>query len=188
MQHSPHHAENIDKQSPTQQAAEKAISRAIGKELRLAREARGWSRAQFVALLPSGICDRTLLSYEHGTRHLTALRLVELCGALGVAAPTLFSQALQRAQLELANLVLRVDLRFLLNDRSDKFRPLVQWARNKLNKYPDGIVEVSPSSVEDIATYAGFSIDELASYLARFTPEIDDYADTGDTGAAGEPR
>ena len=34
---------------------EKAISRAIGEELRRAREALGWSRAQLVALLPSEV-------------------------------------------------------------------------------------------------------------------------------------
>jgi hypothetical protein len=67
--------------------------------------------------------DRTLLSYEHGTRHLTALRLIELCKVLGVAAPVLLTQALQRARIQLAYLVLRIDLRFLLNDRSDKFGP-----------------------------------------------------------------
>jgi len=58
---------------------EKAISRALGEELRREREALGWSRAQLVARLPSGIGDRTLLSYEHGTRHSTALWLIEIC-------------------------------------------------------------------------------------------------------------
>ena len=48
----------------------KAVSRAMGEELRRAREARGWSRDYLVSRLPSGIGDRTLLSYEHGTRHL----------------------------------------------------------------------------------------------------------------------
>jgi transcriptional regulator with XRE-family HTH domain len=81
--------------------SDKMISRAIGEELRRARETLGWSRGQLVARLPSGIGDRTLLSYEHGTRHLTTLRLVELCRALGVAAPTLLNQALQRARIHL---------------------------------------------------------------------------------------
>jgi ribosome-binding protein aMBF1 (putative translation factor) len=49
------------------EATEKVISRAIGEELRRAREATGWSRLQLVSRLPSGIGDRTLLSYEHGT-------------------------------------------------------------------------------------------------------------------------
>lgn len=99
----------VAEQSP-QDTIEKAISRAIGNELRRAREANGWSRGHLVAQLSSGIGDRTLLSYEHGTRHLTVLRFLELSRAIGIAAPTLLSQALQRARLELTNLVLRVDL------------------------------------------------------------------------------
>src|SRR5262245_33503720 len=110
--------------------SEKTISRAIGEELRRAREATGWSRGQLVAQLPSGIGDRTLLSYEHGTRHLTVIRLIELCLVLGVAAPTLLNQALQRARIRLQNLVLQIDLKHLLNDRNEKFRPMHQWARN----------------------------------------------------------
>lgn len=75
-------AEPADERSKQDDAQERALSRAIGDELRRAREAQGWTRAELVALLPSGIGDRTLLSYEHGTRHLTVLRLLELCRAL----------------------------------------------------------------------------------------------------------
>jgi transcriptional regulator with XRE-family HTH domain len=150
---------------------EKVISRAIGEELRRAREATGWSRLQLVSRLPSGIGDRTLLSYEHGTRHLTVLRFIEICRALGFAAPTLLTQALQRARIHLSNLVLCIDLRFLLNDKSDKFRPMHQWARNKLNENPDGVVELPPSSVRELATFVGCGYLELANYLARFVPE-----------------
>jgi transcriptional regulator with XRE-family HTH domain len=151
--------------------SEKAISRALGEELRRAREAKGWSRAQLVSRLPSGIGDRTLLSYEHGTRQLTALRFIELCRALEVAAPVLLNQALQRARLHLQNLVLHVNLRYLLNDRSDTFRPMHQWARNKLNENPGGVVELSPSSVRELAAFVGCGYEELAKHLARFLPE-----------------
>jgi transcriptional regulator with XRE-family HTH domain len=152
----------------------KALSRAIGEELRRAREDKGWTRAQLVRCLPSGIGDRTLLSYEHGTRHLTVVRLLELCRPLDVAAPTLLTHALQRARLELANLALQVDLRDLIDDKNDKFRPMVQWARNKLNKHPDGIAELVPSSVEELADFVGYTSDELANYLARFVPAVTD--------------
>lgn len=160
-----------DARKSQEEVTDKTLSRAIGDELRRAREATGWSRWQLVARLPSGIGDRTLLSYEHGTRHLTVLRFLELCRALGVAGPTLLTQALQRARLELANLVLRVDLRALLNDGSDTYRPMVQWAKNKLNKHPDGIVELPPSSVAELADFVGYPYQDLANYLARFTPE-----------------
>src|SRR4051794_20054161 len=66
-----------------------------GAELRRAREVLGWSRIQLVERLPSGIGDRTLLSYEHGTRHLTVLRFVEISRELITDAPTLLSRGLQ---------------------------------------------------------------------------------------------
>jgi hypothetical protein len=50
------------------EVSDRVVSRAIGEELRRAREAGGWSRAQFVKLLPSGIGDRTLLAYELAPR------------------------------------------------------------------------------------------------------------------------
>jgi len=52
----------------TLKVTEKAISRALGEELRRARDALGLSRAQFVATLPSGIGERTLLAYEPAPR------------------------------------------------------------------------------------------------------------------------
>lgn len=156
---------------PRDQVTEKAISRAIGEELRRAREANGWSRGQLVGRLPSGIGDRTLLSYEHGTRHLTVIRFIELCAALDVAAPTLLNQGLQRARLQLQNVVLQINLRDLLSDRNDRFLPIIPWARNKLLEYPDGLVELPPSSVRELATFIGRPYLELAGYLARFIPD-----------------
>jgi len=153
------------------EATAKAISRAIGEELRRAREEEGWSRAQFVTRLPSGIGERTLLAYEHGIRVLTVLRLLELCGALGVVATVLLTTALQRAQIFITNMNLYVDLHALLRDGSMRFRPLAQWAKNRLNRCPDGIAEVTPSSVGELADFIGCTHEELARYLARFIPD-----------------
>lgn len=178
MDHTSSQTERIDASPHDNPASDKAISRAIGKELREAREALDLSRGQLVACLPSRIGDRTLLSYEHGTRHLTVLRLIEIARAVGIPAPTLLSLALQKATVELANLVLQVDLKALLNDRSAKYRPMIQWARNKLNTNPDGIVKLSPSSVKELATFAGYSYRELANHLAKFAPEREPSDDT----------
>lgn len=166
----------------------KIISRAIGEELRRVREAQGWSRGYLVSRLPSGIGDRTLLSYEHGTRHLTVLRFIELCYALNVATPTLLTQALQRTRIHLQNLVLQIDLRQLLNDQSPRFRPMHQWARNKLNENSHGVAELSPSSVRELATFVGCNYIELADYLARFIPEntMTDL-DTAEPAGSNEP-
>lgn len=162
--------------------AEKIIQRAVGVELRRARDEIGWSRGYFVTRLPSGIGARTLLSYEHGTRHLTLLRFVEVCRALEVAAPLLLNQALQRARVHLEHVVLRVDLRRLVTERDEKFLPMVMWAHNKLVRHPDGVVAVAPSAVVEMADFMGWSRAELANYLARFVPDL-----TDDTTSVG-PR
>jgi transcriptional regulator with XRE-family HTH domain len=67
-----------------QDVTDKAFARISGQEIRRAREARGWSRVQLVERLPSGIGDRTLLSYEQGLRQLSVIRFVEISRALGV--------------------------------------------------------------------------------------------------------
>jgi transcriptional regulator with XRE-family HTH domain len=155
------------------EVSEKVISRAIGEEMRRARAANGWSREQLVSRLPSGIGARTLLSYEHGTRHLTLLRFIEVCRALGVSASHVLGLGLQRARIYLENLALWVDLRALLADRTDGFQAMIVWAHNKLIEYPGGIVEVTPTSVRELATMIGSTHRELAAYLTRFTPDLD---------------
>ncbi|MGB3438744.1 MAG: hypothetical protein WBA97_08315 [Actinophytocola sp.] len=99
------------------------------------------------------------------------LRFLEICGALEVSAPALLNQALQRARVDLANLVLVVDLRRLVTERDEQFRSMVVWAHNKLVKCPDGVVEVTPSAVVELADLIGCSAVELADYLAGFVPD-----------------
>lgn len=150
---------------------DKVISRALGEELRRAREACGWSRWQLVARLPSGIGDRTLLSYEHGTRHLSMVRFIEICWALGVDSATLHARALQRARIHMETMNLQVDVRHLLRDETPAFRPMAQWARNALNEHPDGVVFVEPAVVRNLALFVGCPRSDLVDYLARFVPE-----------------
>lgn len=164
--------------------SEKAISRAIGEEIRRAREANGWSRDYLVTRLPSGIGARTLLSYEHGTRHLTVLRFIEVCRTLGVEAPHVLGLGLQRARIYLENLALWVDLRALLADDTAQFRPMIVWAHNKLIQHPGGIVEVAPGAVQELATMIGSSRGDLAAYLARFTPDLHQIPDDDDQPVA----
>jgi transcriptional regulator with XRE-family HTH domain len=152
---------------------DQAISRAIGEEMRRAREAVGWSRGFLVTRLPSGIGARTLLSYEHGTRHLTVLRFIEVCRVLGVDAPHVLCLGLQRARIYLDNLALWVDLRALAADNTVRFRSMIMWAHNKLIEHPGGIVQVAPAGVRELATMIGASHSDLATYLSRFTPDLD---------------
>ena len=44
------------------------FSRILGDELRRLRESHGWSRAEFIKRLPSGIGERTQLAYEPAPR------------------------------------------------------------------------------------------------------------------------
>jgi transcriptional regulator with XRE-family HTH domain len=151
--------------------SDKVVSRALGEELRRAREACGWSRLQLAARLPSGIGDRTLLSYEHGTRHPTMIRFIEICRAMGFDSATLHARALQRARIHVETMNLQVDVRHLLRDETPAFRPLAQWARNALNEHPDGVVFVEPAVVRNLALFAGCPYRDLADYLAQFAPE-----------------
>ena len=148
----------------------KAISQAVGEELRRTREAKGWSRDKLVKRLPSGIGPRTVLSYEHGTRHMTLLRFVEVCRAMEVTAPHVLGLALQRAQLHLDQLSLWVDLWRLADTNSSKYRLMMLWANNKLIEHPGGIVQITPSAVREMATLMSITSKDLATYLTKFTP------------------
>lgn len=149
----------------------KEMSRAVGEELRQTREAKGWSRDKLVKRLPSGIGARTVLSYEHGTRHLTLRRFVEVCQALETTAPLVLGLALQRAQLYVDRLSLWVDLWQLADDNTAKFELMILWANNKLVEHPDGVVQVTPSVVREMATLMTVTAKDLATFLTEFTPD-----------------
>lgn len=161
----------------SEEVSDKVISKALGEALRHAREANGWSRGYLVARLPSGIGDRTLLSYEHGVRHFTMLRFIEMCRVLGVSSPSLLAFSLQRARIHLDDLALRVDLQALLADDTAEFRLMTAWAHNKQIQCPDGVVEIAPAAVRELATMIGCSQRDLAAYLARFTPDLEPVSD-----------
>lgn len=160
------------------------ITRVVGEEVRRRREARGWSRAHFVEMLPSGIGERTLMAYEHGLRQLTLVRLAELSWALGVDPSAVFARGLQRARVLVECVPLEVDLRALLRDERVKFRALRQWGLNMLNEHPGGVVEVEPAAVRNLAAFMGCAHRDLADHLARFVVE-DSHAE--DLEVSGRP-
>lgn len=155
----------------------KVIRRAIGAELRLAREDKGWSRTQFSERLPSGVGDRTILSYEHGSRAYSVTRLIEMCHTLGISTAGVLTMAFQRVRIHLENLTLLVDLHALLEDETPKFLPLHRWARNKMNRQEANVVGVSPASVTEFADFVDCSHQEMANHLARFIPDTRPPAD-----------
>jgi transcriptional regulator with XRE-family HTH domain len=150
----------------------KAISRAIGMEIRSAREARSLSRQQLASLLPYDISVRTLLSYEHGLRNLSVVRLIEIGQVLGVDARIILARSLQRAQLDPMKLALVVDLNKMIKDESPAYRPMRQWARNTLNeKTNNGVVDMPPNVVRHLAHCIGYKHEQLAQYLSKFGPD-----------------
>jgi transcriptional regulator with XRE-family HTH domain len=162
---------------PMTEIPDKVLQRAIGEELRIAREQRGWSRIQLISRIPSGIGDRTLLSYEHGTRSIQMLRFAELCHALGISMAGLLTMALQRAQIYLENERLLVDLPALIDGENPTFRPLIQWARNKLVRQTTRVASLSPAAVDELADVVGCDRRDLAIYLARFIPDHHELVD-----------
>lgn len=149
---------------------DKAFARILGQEIRRAREARGWTRAQLVKRLPSGIGDRTLLSYEHGDRFLSVVRFVEICRTLGVASSEILHKALEKAR-DLRTFSLRINLRAVLRDNREGFETVRRWAKNRLKDNPTTEVLLPPTTVREMAAVLGFSHNTLASYLAEFTIE-----------------
>lgn len=148
--------------------SDRVLAKVLGQELRVARESRGWSRTELVGKLPSGIGDRTLLSYEHGIRTLSVARFVEICRALGVAASEILDRALEKAR-DLRAFSLKVDLRAILRDERAEFEPVRLWARNRLREDPNADVLLAPVTVREMAAVFGFSHAVLAAYLVEFT-------------------
>lgn len=148
--------------------SDRAFARVLGQEIRRAREARGWTRAELVGQLPSGIGDRTLLSYEHGIRALSVARFIEICRALGVAATEILDSALEKAR-DLRAFSIKVDLRAVLRDDREEFEPVRLWARNRLKDDPNAEVLLAPVTVREMAAVFGFSHGALAAYLVEFT-------------------
>jgi transcriptional regulator with XRE-family HTH domain len=150
-----------------------ALSKALGEELRRAREMAGISRAELVNRTPSEINVRTYATYEYGTRLCTVARFIEICAALEVSAPEILELALQRAKIHLRTIGLQVDLRALLRDRSTELTPLRGWAENRLATYPEdsGIARLTASVLQELAICFGLSKLDLINYLIMFTPQ-----------------
>jgi transcriptional regulator with XRE-family HTH domain len=148
------------------------IARAVGEELRRARDVVGWTRSELVARLSFDIHIKTLAGYERGAIQCTVKRFVEICQTLGVAAPDVLSWAMQRAKVDLQTIGLQVDLRAVVNDKQAKLLPLRRWARKRLGDDPggSGIARLEWPVVQEMAMLLGFDRSELVSYLTTFTP------------------
>lgn len=166
--------EKTTDKDPLLSKEERELAKALGKELWRRREALGLTRVQVVARMPSGIGDRTLLSYEHGIRRILVQRLVELCRALDTHPARVLMAAMSANPFELETMTILVDLPGLARDKSSEFRLIRRWAARKLNDGAAELLEVSPVVVGELACVVGCSHFDLALYLAGFTTSLSD--------------
>lgn len=148
---------------------EKALHRELGEELRLCRVARGLARVELVKMLPSKCSDRSLITYELGTRRMTVVRWVELSAGLGVSPGMLLDRALQSAKMALETVVLRIDLHRLLHTEEPPLWPLAPWARNRLSVTPNGVAELHPFGLRELAAALDYDAQDLARRLAPYS-------------------
>jgi transcriptional regulator with XRE-family HTH domain len=146
------------------------ITRAIGDELRRARESVGLTRADLIARMPTEIHSQTLASYERGVRQCTIGRLVEICQAIGVSAPDLLHTAMQRAGLDLPVIGLQIDLHAVISDRRKELLPLRRWSEDRLENSGSGIVHLEWPVVLELGRLFGIARTEFVNYLISFTP------------------
>ncbi len=144
------------------------FARLLGDEIRLARETRGWTRANLVARLPSGIGDRTLLSYEHGIRHMTVVRLIEICRVLEVPASSILHRATKKAD-DPRGYSFKVNLREILRDQQTEFEQLRRWAVTRLRETSDPNLTLSAATVREMSAVLGLGHRRLAAYLVAFS-------------------
>lgn len=149
---------------------DRGFARLLGREIRLAREARGWTRVQPVERLPSGIGDRTLLSYEHGIRFMTVVRLIEICRVLEVPTSLILDRAMEKAA-DLRRYSFKVNLRSILRDRQEGFEPVRSWAATRLRETTNPELTLASATVREMSAVLGVEHRELSAYLIAFTSE-----------------
>lgn len=149
------------------------VIRALGEELRRARTSAGLTQADLVKLIPSDIHVQTLASYERGIRQCTVGRLIEICRALGVAAPDLLERAILRARqpVDLQIIGVAVDLHALVRDRQPELKPLRQWARNRIatDSSGSGIARIDWAVLQELSILV--NLPDLVDRLVQFTPQ-----------------
>src|SRR5690242_14663835 len=109
--------------------------RALGHELREARQQRGWSRRELLRRLGHSISLQTLASWEQGTRRCTALLVWHLCEVLDVPVDELYVRV--RKRLNVAGRGLMIDLRSAATTDFTGLGPLQAWSRIQLRAYPE---------------------------------------------------
>lgn len=149
-----------------------SIRRAIGEEIRRAREATGWTRKEFAERLPFDVHVQSIAGYEGGTVQCTTARFVELCETLGVSAPDLIAWAMQRAKVSLPLIGIQVDLHAVIADKSKELLALRRWARRRLEiDDSNGVARLSWETVQEMGYMFGFGVYDFVKRVTAFTPQ-----------------
>jgi transcriptional regulator with XRE-family HTH domain len=145
----------------------RAIARAVGEELRIAREHANLSQIKLAARL--GLHVRTIGAYEQGERHCTVARLCEIARTIGASPDDILARALHRVNLDMQTVRLCVDLTALARDNRPELRQLRRWAKRKLATYPDStMARLDGSAIREIAIFIGGGITKVTGQLAMF--------------------
>lgn len=140
--------------------------RALGAELRLLRERRGWTRRDLKVRLRSDISLQTLATYELGTRQCSVARLVEICLALDEVPHQLLFRVHQQVcpgrPAEPATTRIRVDLRTI--DDHPALAPLRRWALTKLAERTTAVT-LDASALGWMAQLCGLTVSDLTAML-----------------------
>lgn len=151
---------------PTQESQrDKTRLLLLGDGLRQAREKRGWKRDELASRLSSDISETAIRSYELGYRHVTAMRLIEICEALGVSAAEIIDDVCMHANA-LTVIPIQVNLRQVAKSTSEPHDSVRQWAKGRLRTDPStGSVLLGPSAVRELSPAFGLTHMELAAFL-----------------------
>ncbi|WP_370973494.1 helix-turn-helix domain-containing protein [Amycolatopsis sp. cg9] len=136
----------------------------LGDELRRLRRKRGWTRKHLRQRLTSDISLQTLSTYEHGTRRMSVLRLVELCLAFGECPQDLIAKVHQRATRD----HLTADAWKLAGLTEPHLAPLSSWATQLLHQPdPPTHFRLNLDAVGRMAQLCGMTPDDLVAFLGE---------------------
>lgn len=146
--------------------SDEVMNAAVGKELRLAREAAGLTRPELVDELPFTVSVATLANYESGKRAVSYRRLLEFSRVTRVDAWDILRRAIERVEA-IQSLLVEVDLQVIAYDDDPRFVLLQRWAKTRLEVAPTGttIVRLHHSVLREFATMLDISAGVLVKHL-----------------------
>lgn len=144
-----------------------AYQRVLGDEIRRLRKQRGWTRKDLNTRLQSEISLQTLATYELGTRHVSVVRFVEICLALGMPPHEVLARVHERVFADTTLGRIRIDLRRVVRDRTSELQPLRRWAKGRLDETGGRVIDVQLdiTALERMAELCGLQTVELIGRL-----------------------